>query len=59
MIDPRFGHGLPVVAANRVTVRAITDLWEAGEAVEDIAYDNDMTPEQVDALCRAVVHLAA
>jgi uncharacterized protein (DUF433 family) len=59
VIDPRFGHGLPVVAANRVTVQAITDLWEAGEAVEDIAYDYDMTPEQVDALCRAVVHLAA
>jgi uncharacterized protein (DUF433 family) len=59
VIDPRFGHGLPVVAANRVTVKAITDLWEAGESVEDIAYDYDMTPEQVDALCRAVVHLAA
>ncbi|MEU9345433.1 DUF433 domain-containing protein [Streptomyces sp. NPDC048278] len=56
---PRFGHGLPVVAANRVTVRAIIGLWEAGEAVEDIAYDYDMTPEQVDALCQAVVHLAA
>lgn len=59
VIDPRFGHGLPVVAANRVAVKAITDLWEAGETVEDIAYDYDMTPEQVDALCRAVVHLAA
>ena len=59
MIDPRFGHGLPVVAANRVAVSAITDLWEAGESVEDIAYDYDMTPEQVDALCRAGVHLAA
>ncbi|HSY00305.1 MAG TPA: DUF433 domain-containing protein, partial [Streptomyces sp.] len=47
------------VAANRVTVQAITDLWEAGETVEDIAYDYDMTPEQVDALCQAVVHLVA
>lgn len=59
VIDPRFGHGRPVVAANRVAVKAITDLWEAGESVEDIAYDFDMTPEQVDALCRAVVRLAA
>lgn len=48
-----------MVAANRVTVQAIADLWEAGESVEDIAYDYDMTPEQVDELCRAVVHLAA
>ncbi|MFH8490180.1 DUF433 domain-containing protein [Streptomyces longisporoflavus] len=59
VIDPRFGHGRPVVAANRVAVNAITDLWEAGESIEDIAYDFDMAPEQVDALCRAVVRLAA
>ncbi|RPF33067.1 DUF433 domain-containing protein [Streptomyces sp. TLI_185] len=59
VIDPRFGHGLPVVAANRVPVKAVTDLWEAGESVEDIAYEYGMEPEQVDALCRAVVRLAA
>jgi uncharacterized protein (DUF433 family) len=59
VIDPRFGHGRPVVAANRVPVKSITDLWEAGESVEDIAYDFDMSPEQVDALCHAVVRLAA
>ncbi|MFE4665686.1 DUF433 domain-containing protein [Streptomyces sp. NPDC056716] len=59
VIDPRFGQGRPVVAAHRVAVKAITDLWEAGESVEDIAYDFDMTPDQVDALCRAVVRLAA
>ncbi|MCX4676613.1 DUF433 domain-containing protein [Streptomyces sp. NBC_01433] len=59
VIDPRFGHGLPVVAANRVSVKAITDLRESGETVEDIAYDFGMTPDQVDALCEAVVHLAA
>jgi uncharacterized protein (DUF433 family) len=59
VIDPRFGHGLPVVAANRVTVQVMTDLREAGETVEDIAYDYDMTPEQIDALCRAMVSLAA
>ena len=59
VIDPRFGHGRPVVAANRVAVNAITDLWEAGESVEDIAYDFGMTPEQVGVLCRATVRLVA
>jgi uncharacterized protein (DUF433 family) len=59
VIDPRFGHGLPVVAANRVPVKAVADLWEAGESVEDIAYEYDMDPDQVEALCRAVVRLAA
>jgi hypothetical protein len=33
--------------------------WAAGETVEDIAYEFDMTPEQVDSLCHAVVRLAA
>jgi uncharacterized protein (DUF433 family) len=59
VIDPRFGHGLPVVASNRVPVKALTDLWEAGESVEHIAYEYDMEPDQVDELCRAVVRLAA
>ncbi|MFJ9108942.1 DUF433 domain-containing protein [Streptomyces sp. NPDC102283] len=59
VIDPRFGRGLPVIAASRVPVQTITDLWEAGETVEDIAYDFDMAPEQVGALCEAVVRLAA
>ncbi|WP_329275615.1 DUF433 domain-containing protein [Streptomyces sp. NBC_01451] len=59
VLDPRFGHGLPVIAANRVTVKSVTDLWEAGESVEGIAYEYDMTPEQVDLLCHAVVRLAS
>ncbi|MFC8420834.1 DUF433 domain-containing protein [Streptomyces sp. NPDC057236] len=59
VIDPGFGQGRPVVAADRVAVKAITGLWEAGESVEDVAYDFAMTPEQVDALCRAVVRLAS
>lgn len=59
VIDPRFGHGLPVVSSNRVPVKAVVDLWEAGESVEDIAYEYDMEPDQVDELCRAVVRLAA
>ncbi|WLW53070.1 DUF433 domain-containing protein [Streptomyces sp. YU58] len=59
VIDSRFGHGLPVIAANRVPVKAVTDLWEAGETVEEIAYEYDMTPKQVDSVCHAVVRLAA
>lgn len=59
VIDPRFGHGLPVVEANRVPVKAVTDLWDAGESIDDIAYEYDMTAEEVEELCRAVVRLAA
>lgn len=59
VIDPRFGHGLPVVASNRVPVKALTDLWEAGESIEEIAYEYEMDPDHVDELCRDVVRLAA
>ena len=59
VIDPRFGHGLPVLAANRVPVNAVTDVWDAGESIDDIAYEYGMSPEGVEALCRAVVRLAA
>ncbi|MEE1804603.1 DUF433 domain-containing protein [Streptomyces sp. JV176] len=59
VIDPRFGRGLPVVAANRVPVQAVTDLWDAGESFEDIAYEYDMAPDEVEALCQAMVHGAA
>lgn len=59
VIDPRFGHGLPVVEANRVPVKAVADLWDAGESIEDIVYEYDMTAEEVEELCRAVVRLAA
>jgi uncharacterized protein (DUF433 family) len=59
VIDPRFGHGLPVLEANRVPVKAVIDLWDAGESIDDIAYEYDMTPEEVEALCQAVVRLAA
>ena len=59
VIDPRFGHGLPVVASNRVPVKAVTDLWDAGESIDDIAYEYGMAAEEVEELCRAVVRLAA
>jgi len=59
VIDPRFGHGLPVVESNRVPVKAVAELWDAGESIEDIAYEYDMATEEVEELCRAVVRLAA
>ncbi len=52
VIDPRFGHGRPVVAGNRVPTKAVSNLWEAGESVQDIAYEYDMEPDQVEALCQ-------
>jgi uncharacterized protein (DUF433 family) len=53
IIDPRFGWGAPVVAATKVPVDAVVDLWLAGESLEDVAYEYGMTREQVEAICRA------
>ena len=52
IIDPRFGWGTPVVASAKVPVDAIVDLWLAGESLEDVAYEYDLTREQVEAICR-------
>ncbi|TCP54284.1 uncharacterized protein DUF433 [Tamaricihabitans halophyticus] len=52
VIDPRFGWGAPVVASTKVPVDAVVDLWLAGESLEDVADDYDLTREQVEAICR-------
>lgn len=53
IIDPRFGWGVPVVEATKVPVDAVVNLWLAGESLEDVAYEYDMTRPQVEAICRA------
>lgn len=52
IIDPRFGWGAPVVEATKVPVDAVVNLWLAGESIDDVAYEYDMTPTQVEAICR-------
>jgi uncharacterized protein (DUF433 family) len=52
IIDPRFGWGAPVVEATKVPVDAVVDLWLAGESLENVAYEYDMTRDQVEAICR-------
>lgn len=53
IIDPRFGWGAPVVESSKVPVDAVVDLWLAGEPINQVAYEYDMTPEQVESICRA------
>ena len=52
VIDPRFGWGAPVIESTKVPVDAVVNLWLAGEPLEDVAYEYDMTREQVEAICR-------
>jgi uncharacterized protein (DUF433 family) len=52
IIDPRFGWGAPVVASIKVPVDAVVNLWLAGESLENVAYEYDLTRDQVEAICR-------
>ncbi len=53
VIDPRFAWGQPVVEQNRVPLAAITHMWLAGDSMELIAEEFELTRAQVEAICRA------
>ncbi|MFJ6670011.1 DUF433 domain-containing protein [Actinosynnema sp. NPDC091369] len=59
IIDPRFGWGAPVTWENRVPVDAIVKMWLAGDSLKDVAYEYDLDPEQVEAICRAAQRVPA
>ncbi|MEU7475326.1 DUF433 domain-containing protein [Lentzea sp. NPDC042327] len=59
IIDPRFGWGAPVIEANHVPVNAIVDMWLAGDSLKEVGYEYDLTPEQVESICRAAQRVVA
>lgn len=48
VIDPLISFGRPVVSKAFVSTRSIVDRIDAGETVEDIARDYDLTREEVE-----------
>lgn len=48
-IDPRISFGKPVIAGKGIPTTSIADLYNAGEEIEDIAYEFDCSTEQVKA----------
>lgn len=52
-LDPRFGWGRPTVAPSNAPINAVIGLWYAGEPLDVIAYEYDMTPQDVDTLVRS------
>jgi uncharacterized protein (DUF433 family) len=59
IIDPRFGWGAPVIEANHVPVDAVVNMWLAGDSLEEVAYEYDLTPEQAESICRAAQRVVA
>ena len=48
MVDPDYGFGLPVVEGVGVRTEIIAERHRAGDSTDEIAYDFDVTPEQID-----------
>ena len=48
VIDPQISFGRPVVSKAFVSTRSIVDRIDAGEKVEDVARDHDLTREMVE-----------
>ncbi|MFC6091864.1 DUF433 domain-containing protein [Saccharothrix lopnurensis] len=59
VIDPRFGWGAPIIQQNRVPVDAVVKMWLAGDSLRDVAYEYDLEPDQVEAICRSAQRVAA
>jgi uncharacterized protein (DUF433 family) len=51
VVDPDYGFGLPVIEGTGVRTEIIAERHRAGDSIDEIAYDFDVTPEQIkDAL---------
>jgi len=48
VIDPQISFGRPVVSEAFISTRSIADRIDAGESVEDVARDHDLTRETVE-----------
>lgn len=51
-LDPAIRFGSPVIAGKGVPTAAIVSLYNAGDMIEDIAYEFDCTPQQVEEAIR-------
>lgn len=55
-IDPNIAFGRPIVQRAGVSAAAITDRIDAGESVEDLADDYDLSPDEIE---QAVLYFRA
>lgn len=59
VVDPDYGFGLPVIMGSGVRTDSIAEQYEAGDTVEHIAYDFNVTPEQIEGALELERQLAA
>jgi uncharacterized protein (DUF433 family) len=53
IVDPHQAFGAPIISRTGTRVRDIVSLWRADEDLRDIAYDFDLTIEEVQDVIRA------
>jgi uncharacterized protein (DUF433 family) len=59
IVDPRFAWGDPVIERNKVPIRAILDLWAAGEPLSIVADEYGLTIPEAEEICRVGLKRAA
>lgn len=59
VVDPRFAWGDPVVERNKVPIRAVVDLWAAGEPLSVVAEEYGLTIPEAEEICRVGLKRAA
>lgn len=59
LIDPDYGFGLPVIEGTGVRTEIIAERAEAGDSTDEITYDFDVTPKQIQAALRYETPAAA
>jgi uncharacterized protein (DUF433 family) len=48
LVDPNYGFGLPVIEGVGVRTEIIAERHRAGDSTDEIAYDFDVTPKQIN-----------
>jgi len=48
LVDPNYGFGLPVVEGVGVRTEIIAERYRAGDSTDEISYDFDVTPKQIN-----------
>ena len=59
VVDPRFAWGDPVVERNKVPIRAVVDLWAAGEPLSVVADEYGLSVPEAEEICRVGLKRAA
>ena len=59
VVDPDYGFGLPVVVGSGVRTESIAEQYYAGDKIEHISYDFNVTREQIESALKLERQLAA